>query len=75
MTERIVNIREAKTHLSRLLQEVSEGEEIILARAGKPCARLVPYQEAKQRELGFVSGKLDQSFFDELPESELSAWE
>ena len=39
-----VNIHEAKTHLSRLLERVERGEEIVLARAGKPIARLVRYQ-------------------------------
>lgn len=38
----IVNVHEAKTHLSRLLQRVKNGEEIIIAKAGKPYARLVP---------------------------------
>ena len=43
---RIVNIHEAETHLSRLVDEVSEGEEIVLARAGEPVARLVPVRRA-----------------------------
>ncbi len=37
-----VNIREAKTHLSRLLEQVAAGEEVIIAKAGKPVARLIP---------------------------------
>jgi prevent-host-death family protein len=41
-----VNIHEAKTHLSRLLERVAAGEEIVIARAGKPIARLVPWREA-----------------------------
>ena len=39
-----VNTHEAKTHLSRLLERVAEGEEIVIAKAGKPVAKLVPYQ-------------------------------
>ena len=51
MTE--VNIHEAKTHLSKLLRRVTAGEEIVIARAGKPVARLVPVAEPPQpRELG-----------------------
>ena len=50
---RIVNIREAKTHLSRLLAGVAEGEEIIIAKAGEPVARLGPVQPAG-REMGFA---------------------
>ena len=56
---RTVNIHEAKTHLSRLVEEVSEGEEIIIARAGKPVARLVPAKKVRgRRKLGFLAGKL-----------------
>ncbi len=40
-----VNIHEAKTHLSRLLERIARGEEIVIAKAGKPLARLVPYRE------------------------------
>jgi len=42
----IVNVHTAKTNLSRLLDRVRKGEEIVLARAGKPCAKLVPLDEA-----------------------------
>jgi len=40
-----INIHEAKTHLSRLIEEVATGEEIVIARHGKPVARLIPYQK------------------------------
>jgi prevent-host-death family protein len=56
-----VDIRVAKTHLSRLLDAVAGGEEILIARAGRPVARLVPLQgtEApKRRQLGRLSGQL-----------------
>ena len=51
---RSVNIHEAKTHLSRFVDQASAGEEIIIARAGKPVARLVPLQSPtrEQRPLG-----------------------
>lgn len=49
MMSRTVNIHEAKTHLSRLLERVSAGEEIIIARAGRPVARLVPAGERPER--------------------------
>jgi prevent-host-death family protein len=42
----IVNVHEAKTHLSRLLERVAAGEEVIIGKAGRPVARLVPYVEA-----------------------------
>jgi prevent-host-death family protein len=54
-----VNVHEAKTHLSKLLRRVSAGEEIVISRAGKPIARLVPAVEPQQpRELGKDRGKI-----------------
>ena len=54
-----VNIHEAKTHLSRLLARVSSGEEVIIARAGKPVARLVPITEKPaRRKPGSAAGTL-----------------
>ena len=50
------NVHEAKTQLSRLLQLVAEGEEVVIAKAGEPVARLVPITPARQRELGFARG-------------------
>jgi prevent-host-death family protein len=71
-----VNIHEAKTHLSRLLEKVSAGEEVILAKSGKPVARIVSYEKQKTtpRRPGLVKGHLDDQFFDPLPEDELRAW-
>lgn len=51
---RTINVHEAKTHLSRLLDEVRAGEEIILAKAGKPYARLVPIAPRRPRQFGFL---------------------
>jgi prevent-host-death family protein len=54
-----VNIHEAKTHLSRLLDEVSRGEEVTIAKAGKPIARLVPATTMRPiRTPGFLRGKI-----------------
>ena len=54
-----VNIHEAKTHLSRFVDQAAAGEEIIIARAGKPVARLVPLAgtEMQPRKLGLGKGK------------------
>lgn len=65
----IVNVHEAKTHLSRLLQRVEQGEEIVMGRGGRPVAMLVPYRQTKGRRQGGqwrnrVSIAPD---FDELP--------
>jgi prevent-host-death family protein len=55
-----VNIHEAKTHLSRLLQRVAAGEEVTIARAGTPVARLVPVETEKKkvRPLGMDRGRI-----------------
>jgi prevent-host-death family protein len=53
-----VNIHEAKTHLSRLLQRVAAGEEVTIARSGVPVARLVAVEPAKKRPLGFARGQV-----------------
>jgi prevent-host-death family protein len=70
----VVNVHDAKTNLSRLLERVKAGEEIVLAKAGKPYARLVPFDRGK-RELGFLEGSVPDNFFEPLPEEELEAWE
>ena len=72
-----VNVHEAKTHLSRLLMQVAAGEDVVIARSGKPVARLVQFQERGKRQFGSMKGRieLDDSFFDPLPEEELALWE
>ena len=70
-----VNIHEAKTHLSRLIQRAHDGEEIILAKAGKPYARLVPLEAKKERVPGLVKGRVTEAFFEPLPPEEQEAWE
>jgi prevent-host-death family protein len=55
----LCNIHEAKTHLSRLLERVEKGEEVIIGRAGKPIARLVPYEaRAEPRVSGAMRGRV-----------------
>lgn len=71
----IINVHEAKTHLSRLLEKAHAGEEIVLAKAGKPYAMLVPLKPPAKRQLGFMKGTVDASFFEPLPGAELDAWE
>jgi prevent-host-death family protein len=47
-----INIQAAKTHLSRIVEQVVNGEEIVLAKAGKPMVRMIPYQAAKKSRVG-----------------------
>lgn len=73
-----VNIHEAKTHLSRLVDEVSAGKELVIAKAGKPMAKLVPIKAVKpKRKPGFLKGKIkiSQDFDAPLPEDLLAVWE
>lgn len=72
----VVNVHEAKTHLSRLLEAAAAGEEIIIAKAGKPVAKLVPIEKPK-RKPGALKGTfiMDKSFFDSLPEDMLDVME
>ncbi len=66
----IFNVHEAKTHLSRMLERVAAGEEVIIAKAGKPVAKLVPLREGK-RQPGRLKGRLrlGSDFDTPLPES------
>lgn len=70
----IVNIHEAKTHLSELLERVKAGEEIVIAKAGKPVARLSPFstEQPAPRVPGIDKGKIviAPDFDEPLPEFE-----
>lgn len=72
----LVNVHDAKTHFSRLLEQAHAGQEIILAKAGKPYARLMPLApEMGQRRPGRLVGCIGKEFFEPLPEDELAAWD
>jgi prevent-host-death family protein len=73
--KRIVSVSGAKTHLSRLLDEVHAGREIVLAKNGKAWARLVPVKPVERRPLGFLRVELPDSFFEPLPEREMAVLE
>lgn len=64
-----VSVHEAKTHLSRLLQRVEAGEEVVIARAGEPVARLVPVSKTMPRQPGRLKGliRIGDDFDDPLP--------
>ena len=73
-----VNIHEAKTRLSQLVATVEAGGEVVIARAGKPVARLVPFEAAPvKRRFGSMKGRVwtTDAFFEPLPEDELARWE
>ena len=73
----VVNVHQAKTELSRLLARVEAGEDIVIARRGRPVARLVACTARVQRQPDVLKGTVvvPDTFFDPLPEDELAAWE
>jgi prevent-host-death family protein len=73
-----VNVHEAKTHLSRLLDRAQEGEEIVIAKAGRPVARLGPLvRGGTKRRLGLLDGKfrIPDDFNRSLPDAVIAAFE
>lgn len=77
MASRTVNVHEAKTHLSRLLVEVERGQEVTIARAGRPVARLVPAEAPAKRVLGQERGTIwiAPDFDAPMPDDWLDEWE
>lgn len=72
-----VNIHEAKTHLSKLIERVRLGEEIVIAKAGEPVARLIPEKRREPRKPGSAKGKfvIHDTFYAPLPDDILDLFE
>lgn len=73
-----VNIHDAKTQLSKLIERACRGEEVVIAKAGKPMVRLTAIEpRPRGRKFGALRGKarVDEKFFEPLSEEELQAWE
>ena len=70
-----MNVQQAKAQLSRLVDADLMGDEVIIAKAGKPCVRLVPLEQAP-RQPGSAKTKAARTpaFFEPLPEAERVAW-
>jgi len=74
----IINIHEAKTHLSRIVDDVAAGAEVVIAKAGKPMARLVPLTSVpRAKKLGLLKGriKVPNDFNAPLPPSVIGDFE
>jgi len=75
----IVNMHEAKTNLSRLVEKAVRGESVVIAKAGKPVARIVPMETiapARQKRIGFLAGQAivpEAKAFNELGNDEIAA--
>jgi prevent-host-death family protein len=74
---RSVNMHEAKTHLSKLVERAEAGRETVIARAGKPVAKLVPLAPPRTRKLGALKGqiKVPADFDAPLPDEVAAAFE
>jgi prevent-host-death family protein len=73
----VFNVHAAKTHFSKLLERAHAGEELLLAKAGVPYARLMPLSKpAGKRQAGRLAGliAIGPEFFDPLPSEELALW-
>jgi prevent-host-death family protein len=74
----ILNIHEAKTHLSKIIDEVAAGREVIIAKAGKPMARIVPLTNVvRPKKFGLLKGKIKvpDDFNKPLEDAELAEFE
>jgi prevent-host-death family protein len=69
-----VDVQEAETRLPQLLAAAERGEEVVIARGGRPVVRLVPIDEPAPRPVGFVAGSVPEAFSDLLPGDELARW-
>ena len=72
-----VSVEQAQEDFVDLLARAEAGEEVVITREGRAVGKLVAYRERGKRQFGSLKGriKLDDSFFDPLPEEELKAWE
>ena len=72
----LVNLYEAKSQLSRLIDRAAAGEDIVIGRSGKPIVRLVPVEDAMPRQPGLLKGLVvPDALFDPLPDDEQDLWE
>ena len=74
---KVVNVHAAKTHLSRLIEQAAAGEEIVIAKAGKPVARLVPFEPRREpRKPDLLKGQIwsAEDFDEPLPEEIMAAF-
>ena len=74
---RSVNVHEAKTHFSKLLERVQAGKEVVIAKAGEPVARLVPFARPGKRALGLDAGQgfIAADFDNPLPDDVIADFE
>ncbi len=70
----LINVHSAKARLSELLERAASGEEVVIAKRGKPFVRLVAVEDRSPRRPGIAKGRLTDAFFEPLSDEELEAW-
>lgn len=71
---KVINIQAAKTHLSRIVEEAAAGQEIVLAKAGKPLVRIIPFSPVRAaRKGGQLKGKITESADAWAPDDALTS--
>ena len=70
-----LNVHEAKAQFSELLDRAHAGQEVVVAKKGRPWAKIVPLTPVVKRPLGFVDAKVTDAFFEPLADAELRGWE
>lgn len=70
-----LNVAEAKARLSELLEAAAAGDDVVIARAGRPVVRLVPVTAPPPRRLGFLPLPADDALFEPLDENAVAEWE
>lgn len=73
----VFTVHEAKTHLSRLIQQALNGEDVVIARGSKPVVRLTAVTDKPKRMFGAMKGRIavTDAFFEPLPDDELRHWD
>jgi prevent-host-death family protein len=71
----LINVHDAKAQLSELLERAARGEQVVIAKRGRPIVRLVPVEDRSPRRPGIAKGRVTDAFFEPLPDDELAAWE
>lgn len=70
-----MNLAEAKAKLSELVAAAAAGDDVVIARSGRPMVRLVPVAEPHERRLGFLAIDIGDEFFEPLDDAATTDWE
>jgi prevent-host-death family protein len=71
----LINVSDARRMLADLLKRVARGDDIVIAKRGRPVARLVPVEDRSPRRPGLAEGRVTEAFFEPLPDEEVAAWQ